>query len=182
MKNWLTTLNKTFAEKSNVAQADKTAVEQAFLQFTQLHSYDAQVIIAVCLFSQRRKRPYISDITSFLSEKIDEIIAEKIIERLITSGWLEVRIEGPFGGQEVLCLTPATEQGLRKSKQELLPSFQSQPKNKTLRAIMNTASSARRGVITSVEWNQYAQKITRNPRAKFLIQLKNEKIKTSIIS
>lgn len=182
MKNWLTTLNKTFAEKSNVAQADKIAVEQAFLQFTQLHSYDAQVIIAVCLFSQRRKRPYISDITSFLSEKIDEIISEKIIERLITSGWLEARTEGPFGGQEVLCLTPATEQGLRKSKQELLPSFQSQPKNKTLRAIMNTASSARRGVITSVEWNQYAQKITRNPRAKFLIQLKNEKINSDEIS
>lgn len=182
MKNWLTTLNKTFSEKSNISQVDKTAVEQAFSQFTQLHSFDAQVIIAVCLYSQRRKRPYISDITSFLSEKIDEIISEKIIERLITNGWLEVRIEGPFGGQEVLCLTPATEQGLRKSKQELLPSFQPQPNNKTLRAIMNTSSSARRGVITPIEWNQYVQKITRNPRAKFLTQLKNEKFNSSEIN
>lgn len=172
MKNWLTTLCKTFAEKSNSTLNEKSSIEQSFGDFTKLNSYDAQVLIAVCLFSQRRKPPYISDITSFLSEKIDETISEKIIERLISSGWIDVGTGGPFGGQEFICLSQAAEQGLKKSKQDLLPSFQSKLKNKTLRTIITTACSAKRGVISRFEWNEFVFSILRKPRSKFLIELK----------
>ena len=176
MKNWITILCKTFAEKSNSSQIEKINLEQSLAQFTQLNNYECKVIISVCLFSQRRRLPAITDITNHLSEELEEFITEKIIERLISSGWLAARIDGPFGNNDIICLSQQVEQGLKKSKQSLLPSFQSQPKNKTLRKIIALAGSAKRSAITLEDWMDFCNKLVSTSRAKYLRELKSEKI------
>jgi hypothetical protein len=175
MKNWLTILCKTFAEKSNSSQTDKNTLEKSLGQFTQLNNYDCKVIIAVCLFSQRRRLPAITDITNYLSEHLEEFITEKIIERLIYEGWLNAGIDGPFGNNDIICLSQQAEQGLKKSNQKLLPTFQAQPKNKTLRRIIALAGSAKRSSITLEDWTNFCQKLISTSRAKFLQELKSEK-------
>jgi len=175
MKNWLTILCKTFAEKSNSSQTDKNTLEKSLGQFTQLNNYDCKVIIAVCLFSQRRRLPAITDITNYLSEHLEEFITEKIIERLIYEGWLNAGIDGPFGNNDIICLSQQAEQGLKKSNQKLLPTFLAQPKNKTLRRIIALAGSAKRSAISLEDWMDFCQKLISASRAKFLQELKSEK-------
>lgn len=182
MKNWITLLCKTFTDKSQFSQTEKNNLENSLEQFTQLNNYECKVIITVCVFSQRRRLPTIADISNHLSEQLEEFITEKIIERLISSGWLETRIEGPFSNNDHICLSQSVEQGLKKSKQNLLPTFQAQPKNKTLRRIIALSGSAKRSAITLEDWMNFCNKLVSTSRAKYLRDLKSEKFSNNDIA